>query len=302
MSDQHAVDSLQRIIGLGEKLLTMFDVEELLTMIVRHVKELLHVEGATLYLIDPIERLMISQVILSDRVEEIVLDVDNNSIAGYTALHRESLNIPDAYGDLTHIHPDLRFNKSIDEQTQHRTETILTHPLLINGELIGVFQMVNKEDGPFNDKDLMVLKNFSVIAGIAIMNARLMERVMDEQANAFEIIEHISELVIVQDPEGNILHLNMKAAGDLPEGVTPKQAQGKKVSEMFPLLAGLQNEVNRVIEQNLDKAVSGGKLPYVILTRKNSKRMVEKVILLIREYHEVVPEPDGPPPDPTPRS
>jgi len=292
------VESLERIISFGEKLLTTFDVEELLTQIVQNVQELLQAEGATLYLIDPLEKLMISQVILSDRVEEIVLNVDNNSIAGFTALHRSTINIPDAYSDLSSIHPDLKFNKAVDEAFHYKTRNILTHPLIINNELIGVFQSVNKKVGRFNDEDLIILRNFSIIAGIAIMNARLMERVMEEQSNALGIVEHISEKVIIQDREGKILQINRKAAENLPVGFTADSAIGKNFIEMFPNLSGVQKEVRKVIEHNLDRTTLGGKMQCVILTSKNSKKLVERVIMVIQDISNTpLPAPAGPPPD-----
>lgn len=282
MDTQRIIQSLERVIAIGEKLLTTFDIEELLSQIVGEAQKLLNAEGGTLYLVDPIEKLMISQVILSDRVEEIILPVDNSSIAGFTALHRESLLIPDAYGDLSAIHSGLRFNREIDASNKFKTRDILTHPLMIKDELIGVFQIINKRVGRFDETDRSILRNFSVIAGIAILNARLMMRVMEEQGNASDIVEHISEEVYIQDREGRLLHINRQAAERLPPGLGLDTAKGKQVMDVFPHLVGLKAEVKKVIDHNLDKAFSGGKMPYVIVTGKNSREVVEKVIILVR--------------------
>lgn len=282
MDTQRIIQSLERVIALGEKLLTTFDIEDLLSQTVGEAQKLLNAEGGTLYLIDPIEKLMISQVILSDRVEEIILPVDSASIAGFTALHRESLLIPDAYGDLAAIHPDLRFNREIDSSNRFKTRDILTHPLTIKDELIGVFQIINRRTGRFDETDRQILKNFSVIAGIAIMNARLMMKVVEEQGNASDIVEHISEEVYIQDRDGHLLHINRQAAERLPHGLAFETAKGKQVMDVFPHLVGLKAEIRKVIDHNLDKAFAGGKMPYVIVTGKNSREMVEKVIILVR--------------------
>lgn len=276
------VESLERVITLGEKLLTNFDVEDLLIQIVSSIKELLKVQGATLYLVDPVEKLMISQVILSDHVEEIVLKIDNSSIAGFVALSRRTLMIPDAYGDLSKIHPDLRFNKSVDESNRFHTTNILTHPLVVNNELIGVFQVVNKIGGQFNNEDERILRNFSVFAGIGILNARLMMKILEEQSNIRDVIEHIDEKVIIQDREGHIEHLNKAAIEDLPAGVNLASARGRLLTDLLPDYAGIMVEVRKLVEHNLDKSFFGGKRPYVILTVKNSRQLVEKVILIIK--------------------
>lgn len=276
------IESLERVISLGEKLLTNFDVEDLLIQIVNNIKELLKVEGATLYLVDPVEKLMISQVILSDHVEEIVLKIDNTSIAGFVALNRRTLMIPDAYADLTKIHPDLRFNKAVDEASHFRTKDILTHPLIVNNELIGVFQVVNKVGGKFDEYDERILRNFSVFAGIAILNARLMMKILEEQANVRDIIEHIDEKVIIQDRDGRVEHLNKPAIAELPAGVTLNGAIGKRLTDLFPQYGGIKEEIDKLVGHNLDKSFFGGKQPYVILTVKNSRQLVEKVILILK--------------------
>lgn len=276
------VESLERVINLGEKLLTNFDVEDLLIQIVNNIKELLKVEGATLYLVDPVEKLMISQVILSDHVEEIVLKIDTTSIAGFVALSRQTLMIPDAYADLSKIHPNLRFNKAVDESNQFHTTNILTHPLVVNNELIGVFQVVNKIGGQFDEEDERILRNFSVFAGIGILNARLMMKILEEQSNIRDVIEHIDEKVIVQDRDGHIEHLNKPAIEELPAGTTLASARGKQLTDLFPQYSGIRREINKLVEHNLDKSFSGGKQPYVILTVKNSRQMVEKVILILK--------------------
>ncbi|HNV71851.1 MAG TPA: GAF domain-containing protein, partial [Candidatus Ozemobacteraceae bacterium] len=249
-------------------------------------QELLQAEGATLYLVDSIEKLMISQVILSDRVEEIVLNIDNTSIAGFTALNRQSLNIPDAYGDLSSIHPQLKFNRAIDQAHNFRTRNILTFPIIIKEDLIGVFQIINRKDGTFGDNDKLLLKNFAVLSGIAILNARLVERVVDEQEISRGIIEYTSDEVYIQHRDGRLLHCNRKAQEKIPEGQSLQSIKNKPLLEVFPALSGLQREVQKVIENNLDKAFSGGKMPYVILSAKNSRGMVEKVIIIIKVHSE----------------
>jgi transcriptional regulator with GAF, ATPase, and Fis domain len=283
MSDNKLIECLEAIIGLGEKLLTTFDVEEVLRQIVANTQELLKAEGATLYLIDPVEKLLISQVILSDRIEEIVLPVDNTSIAGYTALNRSSLNIPDVYSDLTHIHQELKFNRGIDERYKHHTKSILTLPLVLKGEVLGVFQTVNKQGGDFDENDERILRNFAVLAAIAVFNARLMGRVMDEQAKMEDVVQHISDEVYFLDRQGGVLALNRKAIDKIPSELGQKDVMGKPYFEVFPHLNGLRAEVAKVIDQNLDKAFSGGRMSYSILTTKNSRQLVEKVILIVKE-------------------
>ncbi len=282
MDHQRKLQSLENIISMSETLLTTFDVTELLDALVDSVTSLLEAEGATLYLIDPFDYCLTSQSIHSSGIKEITVKIDNTSIAGYTAANRKSIHISDAYGDLSEIHPDLRFNKQFDEQTGRKTRNLITFPLEINGELIGVFQVVNRKNGDFDDADQAILRNFSLVAAIAIMNARLMERVMEAQAGAYNVMENASDLVIVQNRDGLILHLNRAALDYLRLGGRNVEVVGKPFTEVFPELLNLSSEVRKVIEGQLDRSVSTGKPAFVIFTEKNICRQIEKVILMIK--------------------
>ncbi|HPT48205.1 MAG TPA: GAF domain-containing protein [Candidatus Rifleibacterium sp.] len=282
MDQQRKLQSLENIILMSETLLTTFDVGELLDALVDSVTSLLDAEGATLYLIDPFEKCLTSQSIHSSGIKEVTVKIDNTSVAGYTAANRRSIHISDAYGDLSVIHPDLRFNKAYDEQTGRRTRNLISFPLMVNQELIGVFQVINKNAGDFDDADQTILKNFSLVAAIAIMNARLMERVMEAQAGAYNVMENASDLVIVQNSEGMLLHLNRAALEYLRLGGRNNDVLGKSFTAVFPELVNLGSEIQKVIDGHLDRSVSTGKPAFVIFTEKNISHQIEKVILMIK--------------------
>lgn len=282
MQLERRLECLEQIIAMGEKLLTTFDIEELLNSLVANICHLLEAEGATLYLVDSIEGRLISQSIKSDKLKEISLIIDNSSIAGHTALSRKCLHIPDVYDDLSKIHPDLKFNRKIDEESGRRTRNVITHPLIIHEELIGVFQVVNKKSGDFSEDDIIILNNFCLIAGVAIMNARLMERVLEAQASNVNIIDNISDLVVVQNESGLILHLNGCATNYLEEKNRAGNFVGRHFADVFPEFSNLSQEIAKVVEHRLDKSVSRGCPSYVILTEKNFKQEIERVILILR--------------------
>jgi PAS domain-containing protein len=282
MEIKRRLSSIEKIIAMGEKLLTTFDVSELLDALVESVTSLLDAEGATLYLIDSAEQKLFSQSIHSDGVKEIVLPVDNTSIAGYTATSCECLNIRDVYEDLSGIHPSLKFNRHYDEIAGKRTRSVITHPLVMNGGIIGVFQVLNKRNGLFDADDQAMLKNFSIVAAIAIMNARLMEKIMETQSGYLNVIENISDLVVIMNREGRILQINHSAGEYLRSSKRSIDVCGSLFTDVFHELGNFAGEVARVVDGNLDRSVSRGNPSFVILTEKNFQKSVEKVILIIR--------------------
>lgn len=91
-------------------------------------------------------------------------------IAGQVALTGEVLNIIDAY-------QDPRFNRTIDQLTGYKTESILCMPIFIRGSVIGVVQMVNKRSGRFTKEDEEAFEMFAVYCGLALHHAKLYDKI-----------------------------------------------------------------------------------------------------------------------------
>jgi len=66
----------------------------------------------------------------------------------------ETLNIADAYAD-------ARFNRSVDLQTDYRTRSVLCFPIILEGQVLGVTQCINKVSANsvvFSESDLGIVK------------------------------------------------------------------------------------------------------------------------------------------------
>jgi signal transduction histidine kinase/putative methionine-R-sulfoxide reductase with GAF domain len=142
------------------------DLDALLTLIMTKVTELMDADRSTLYLVTEDGRWLWSKVVQGDERVEIRLEV-GEGIAGWVAETREIVNIPDAYAD-------QRFQPSVDLKSGYRTRSILSVPMLgALGGLVGVLQVLNKQDGPFTQPDEELLMALGSQAAIAIENARL---------------------------------------------------------------------------------------------------------------------------------
>ncbi|KAF5297415.1 hypothetical protein FQR65_LT01346 [Abscondita terminalis] len=91
-------------------------------------------------------------------------------IAGQVAMTGEILNISDAYAD-------SRFNRTVDQLTGYKTNTILCMPIFIRGSIIGVVQMVNKHSGYFTKDDEEAFEMFAVYCGLALHHAKLYDKI-----------------------------------------------------------------------------------------------------------------------------
>ncbi|NHZ72166.1 MAG: GAF domain-containing protein, partial [Aquificales bacterium] len=89
-------------------------------------------------------------------------------IAGWTALTGESSIV-------NHVQADPRFFPEVDDQSGFRTTSLLAVPMRFHDTVIGVLEVINKQNGIFDDEDLAVAESLAASASIAIENARLVE-------------------------------------------------------------------------------------------------------------------------------
>ena len=71
---------------------------------------------------------------------------------------------------VNNVHQDDRFDSEIDIKVRQdfETKSVLAVPLHINGELIGVMEVINKKDGKFTDHDVDILSLLANIIAISL--------------------------------------------------------------------------------------------------------------------------------------
>ena len=149
------------------------DLDALLGLIMAKVTELMEAERSTLFVVSEDGQQLWSKILQGGERIEILLAV-GEGIAGWVAQTHEIVNIPDAYAD-------LRFQPSVDLKTGYRTRSILAVPMLGGpDELVGVLQVLNKQDGPFTHADEELLIALASQAAVAIENARLYHSVVQQ--------------------------------------------------------------------------------------------------------------------------
>jgi GAF domain-containing protein/biotin carboxyl carrier protein len=72
---------------------------------------------------------------------------------------------------------DTRFVFQVDEATGFETKSMVAAPLVAKGEVLGVFQLINKRsgDGHFDEQDRDLLEALGSTAGLALHNAQLLD-------------------------------------------------------------------------------------------------------------------------------
>ncbi|HCL56379.1 MAG TPA: diguanylate cyclase [Spirochaetia bacterium] len=174
----------EELIHLGIDLSTYKTLKKLLKKIALESIKLMNCQGASIYIKNghQIDFMITQNTVLEKKLgnlEDIFkifsLPISNESIAGYAALKKETLNIPDVY-QIKKDNP-YRFFNNIDVIYQYKTESMLTMPMLdTNQNLVGVLQFINRQNDEneiksFSKGDEFIGKYLSSISAIAIKNA-----------------------------------------------------------------------------------------------------------------------------------
>ncbi|MEG4573252.1 GAF domain-containing protein [Microcoleus sp. N3A4] len=207
---------------LGQSL----DLETTLRSVMDQARDLMQADRSTLFLLNRETNELWTKVAKADGKTMVDLRIPaNKGIAGYVASTGQPLNITDAYDD-------PRFDPSTDQQTGYRTRTVLCMPVHnAKGELIGVTQLINKNQGTFTTSDEEFLRAFNSQAGMALQNSQLFQNVMVEKQYQKDMLQSLSDAVISTDLHGRVVTINEAALELL--GCPVNQAKSKHNPEIW---------------------------------------------------------------------
>lgn len=138
--------------------------------------------------------------------------------------------------------------KKIDEQAGSRATTMITVPLMMEGEEpIGVVQLLNKEHGSFDEKDAAVLEIVSAVSTMAFLNSKLLE----EQTRASQLLgmgrvgHDIKNMAFTLDAILNVADYSIDAAVDEIASQKLMEAQQSLVG-LKETMAELESSVDRI--------------------------------------------------------
>ncbi|CAF0776929.1 unnamed protein product [Rotaria sordida] len=197
----------------------LVSMDAVMLKIMSYAKKLVNADRASLFMVDSRTKELYARIFDIGREEHDVLNSllvnDKNGqiqknlssderacirfpmdkgIAGYVAATGKTLNITDAYSD-------ERFNRDIDQKTGYKTKTLLCMPIMIQGNVIGVVQMVNKKNGPFTKSDEESFETFAVYCGLALHHASLYDRIRRSEQKCKVALEVLSYHASCPDEE-----------------------------------------------------------------------------------------------------
>lgn len=207
----HRVEALTTLAEVGQTLASTLDLDRVLRLIVDSVARLSGATACSIMLLDEArEALRIRMAIgVPEEVVRTAVRKVGEGISGRVAQTGEPVflrNIADASGGLKGCNPD-----------RYRSPSLVSVPLKSRGQVIGVLNVNDKQDGDFSPEDVNLITLFANQAAIAIDNARLHDQlwqasVTDGLTQTFvhaHFQRRLKELVAAAAAEGSILAVIM---------------------------------------------------------------------------------------------
>ncbi|UCG11320.1 MAG: sigma 54-interacting transcriptional regulator [Deltaproteobacteria bacterium] len=172
-------------------LTSVLDTDSVLEMIIESVTRLMEAKASSLLLVDKNRNKLYFQVATGEKKEEVKKFEINmgQGIAGHVALTGKPLLVPD-------VSKDSRWDRTISEATGFETRSIACVPITSGKEVIGVIQIIDREDGQaIRESDMEIMSHFSELASIAIERARTYKDMVNENIYLKKELESRYEIV-----------------------------------------------------------------------------------------------------------
>lgn len=145
-------DSYKKIAEFGKQLLQDSSLDNALLLIADQAKDLVNADRCSIFMYDKEADMLWTK--LADGIGRIAIST-SSGIAGDTFTKGEAQVV-------NHPYEDARFLTGIDKKSGYETKNMITVPIFDSQRtVIGLLQLLNKDEGEFIDDDLRVLTFFA---------------------------------------------------------------------------------------------------------------------------------------------
>ena len=177
---------IKRVLDLTISLMGEENHKSILNRILKESMDLSGADAGTLYILRDdklhfyiMRNNTMKSYLMDDEIKLPPVGINESTVSGYSAIHKEIVNIKDVYND-------NKFNwdgpKKYDKLTGYHTKSQLVIPLIDNqGSLIGVIQLINatiKGEITYFSKDIeYVIYSLASISAIMLSNKMLLDNI-----------------------------------------------------------------------------------------------------------------------------
>ena len=231
-----AANEKQQIHQMGLLLRVARDVaaqdtlDEMLRSIVEVSTQETGAESGTLFLNDESNSELYSRVAEGGAVREIRM-INSSGVAGHVFTTGEGAIVDDPYSD-------PRFNQAVDKQTGYLTHSLLCAPVrTAKGEVIGVLQVLNKQQGLFTKEDLRLLEEMTSLCAITLRSRQFMDGMHAARERELKFLDLVADVTSDLDLGTMLIKVVGEAARMLQADRATLFLNDDKTNELFSRVA-----------------------------------------------------------------
>ncbi|MCP4538229.1 MAG: GAF domain-containing protein [Chloroflexi bacterium] len=196
----------------SQVLTATLDLDGVLRSLMTQVRDYFQVEAASVALLEEETGDAVFRIAVGKAAEEVVgLRMGpGEGVVGWVIQTGQLELVPIA-------HDDERFYTGIDDTTDFHAHAMLAIPIKIEGQTIGVIEVLNPAAGVFDPDARRLLIAVADLAAVAIRNAELYERVRRAERRYESLFSESTDPIVVLDLEGEILNLNQRMVEMFPQ-------------------------------------------------------------------------------------
>ena len=223
--------SLQLIYSITRELAMALDLHSVLPRVMSLSLENVHGERGSIIAFDESGRPVEGAMLFGER--EVACSVDQlratieRGLAGWVVRSGKPAMLLDTS-------KDERWLRRPDDTQQHTgPKSAICVPLLARDRMVGVLTIVHSQVEFFNEDHLALMQTIGSMAGIAVENAQLFERLGTAQKRYHELFEDSIDPILITDWQGKILETNRQASK--VTGYDIASLAGMSVSDLFTI-------------------------------------------------------------------
>ncbi len=235
------MEELNTLIEITRTITSTLDLSEVIRLTIQQVHASWHIEASSLWLLDDqrqVLRVLANVGTPYELLSQFEVPVGKGFV-GYVAQTGKWACTNKVAGHPLHY-------REVDEFTHFETRTLLCVPLMFGGRVIGALQLLNKQDGDFDDQDVEKALSIAAAVAIAMTNAMLFEEAETRKHRLSAVLDHTDMPILIADKQDRVVMLNQQAQKQL---LLTDAVLGQPVTEVMRLPA-LGEVVKKVAASN----------------------------------------------------
>ena len=199
LASEHLKNNFSTLLEVFSAIASELDLNKLIQLIMNKAAEISNSDRSSLFLMD--EETGELWTIFAKGLENEMVRTKKGIVAE-VAKRREPMIVNDPYS-----HP--LFNPAVDKQTNYLTKSILSVPVFNSeSKILGVIQVINKNNGQYDQEDLDILTGFASQVRIALENAQLFDQIQGMKNHLNILVQNLDSGIVTVDDSMKISTVN----------------------------------------------------------------------------------------------